>query len=138
MKNKSFKFNTTHALILLGILFLSSVLYLFLSQRGNRSGRFEYFTTKQYTVEYYYINGCPHCVAFDPVWKNVSENAELNSKIDFKKLEISSNQDRASKFNISSAPTIIVVKKNDDMKIASAPSESRSEAAFTAFVKRYV
>lgn len=136
MKGRTFKFNTTHALILLGILFVSSIIYMFVS--STNKAIFEFFTNKTVNIEYYYINGCPHCVNFDPVWKTVSQNPALNNAVDFKKIEISSNTARASKFGISSAPTIIAVRKSDDSKLALAPSESRTEAGFTAFVQNYL
>lgn len=134
-KSNSFKFDTTHALILLSILFISSLVYLFLS-RGGGSGRFEYFSEPaKYSIEYYYIEGCPHCVDFDPVWKKVSANAEFAGKVDFKKYEISTS-DRASKFKIRSAPTIIAVEKSSDSKVADAPS--RDAQGFSTFVKKYM
>lgn len=133
--SKSFKFSAIHAFILLGVILMSSLLYLFFG----KATRFEPFTNdKKINIEYFFIKGCPHCEDFDPVWQKVSTDSSLNSKVDFQKLEISANQDRAKKFGISSAPTIIAVQKGDDQKIATAQSEARTVDGFRAFVKSYV
>lgn len=52
----------------------------------------------------FYVNYCPHCRAFKPIWKEAAE--ELQGKVKVGAVDCKSNQNKASEYNIEAYPTI--------------------------------
>lgn len=133
--SKRFGNNKTvyYVFLLLGILFLGSVLFVMVNKR------YEPFenssSTSNVNIEYFYMESCPYCIEFDPVWKTVSEDPQYNS-ITFIKRNIKENADLASKHNINSAPTIVAVDKTSG-NVVSQFTEARDVANFSNFVSTY-
>jgi hypothetical protein len=120
--------------ILLGVLILSSIAFVFMSQRYNMS--FEPFTNAKTTrIEYYYKEECPHCVNFKPTWDKVSTNPELLGLVDFISYDIKKDGGKSAKYGINSIPEVIAVEMSSDNKKAAFESSSRSEENLIAFVK---
>jgi thiol-disulfide isomerase/thioredoxin len=133
--SKRFGNNKTayYVFMLLGILFLGSVLFVMINKR---SEPFENSpSTSKVNIEYFYMESCPYCVQFDPVWKTVSEDPQ-NSGVTFIKRNIKENADLANKHNINSAPTIVAVDKTSGI-VVSQFTEARDEANFSKFVSTY-
>jgi hypothetical protein len=99
---------TNYLFILLGVLLLGLIVVLMFSNR------LEPFSNgdKKYSIEYYYMDGCPFCVKFDPVWEEVSNIPAMKDKFDFKKYE--SKSSRSTQFKVNGFPTIMAIKKADD------------------------
>lgn len=60
------------------------------------------------TLEYYSLSTCPHCVDFNPVWKQFEEKCG-----NCKKYIVDKDQDarqKAQKYEITGYPTIVVVE----------------------------
>ena len=96
----------------------------------------EKFTNKnEFTLEYFYMTGCPHCVSFEDTWKKITETKDLN--VSFKKYNLSEEEGskRGKIFGINSAPTVLITK-ND--KIVSTFEESRTYDNIIKFVKNTV
>lgn len=52
----------------------------------------------------FYVNYCPHCRAFKPIWKDAA--AELQGKVKVGAIDCKSNQNKATEYNIEAYPTI--------------------------------
>lgn len=119
------------ALIFAVAVVLGSVMYVF-----NPLKMYERFGNESSTnIEYFYMETCPHCVEFTPVWDKVSKMSEYQH-ISFKKYEISANKERSSKFNITSAPTVIAVDKKSDMVVGKFTDE-RTDESLSKFISTY-
>lgn len=55
------------------------------------------------------MNGCPYCNSFNPHWNKVVKSF---SKITMKKIERNEDPKKVQLFNVTSFPTIIMVKGN--------------------------
>jgi thiol-disulfide isomerase/thioredoxin len=130
--------NTTY--ILLGVLLLSSALFIFMSMNYNMS--YEKFTSgnidKKVRIEYYYKDGCPHCDIFKPMWEKISNNAELLKIVEFKSYDIKLDGARASKFEINSIPEVIAVSiqpLSSDKELIAKFDLDRTEDKLIKFIK---
>lgn len=132
--NSKSKSDNTIVYILLGVLLLSSIAFVFMSQRYNMS--FESFENVKTTrIEYYYKNECPHCVDFKPIWEKVSNDAELLKLVDFKSYDIKNDGGKSAKYGINSIPEVIAINISNDDKKALFESNTRSIKDLTEFVK---
>ena len=138
-----------YVLMLLGILFMGSLLYVLLNKRGSfepfdnsaqsgNSASASSASSSKVTIEYYYMETCPYCVEFNTVWDEVTKNkAKYNlNNVQFEKYEIAKNQSRAKKFNINSAPTVIAVDKQSDA-IVSKFIDARDVEFFVKYASTY-
>jgi len=124
----------TNMYILLGLLLLSSIVFVFITQRYNMS--FEPFeNAKKRRIEYYYKDGCPHCDVFKPTWEEVSKDAELLKLVDFKMYDIKNDGGKSAKYGINSIPEVISVDISTDEKKAVFESNTRSVDDLKKFVK---
>lgn len=132
---KNSKFNDVSIYILLGVLVLSSLLFIFISQRYNMS--YEPFENaiKTRRIEYYYKEDCPHCVSFKPTWEKVSTDPELTKIVDFKSYDIKNDNGKSVKYGINSIPEVIAVDIDTDNKKNIFESNTRSIEDLTTFVK---
>jgi thiol-disulfide isomerase/thioredoxin len=112
MSKKSF-FSSKTFYIFLGLLFVCFVLYVVIKPTV------EYFeNSSNKSLKYFYMNGCPHCEEFDPIWEDAiakiakdhnikMSEIESNSVMNFKKFNAES--DEAKKYKITSFPTVLYV-----------------------------
>ena len=93
---------------------------------------------KRYSVEYYYMDTCGHCVEFNNsgIWEQLNNNEWVN--VTLTKYNRSENLERVELLNISSFPTIIVIDKsvNNNTIIASFEEERTYEKLYN-FIKKY-
>jgi thiol-disulfide isomerase/thioredoxin len=134
-RSKSYsKYGNMSMYVLLGVLVLSSIAFVFMSQRYNMSFEpFENAKTKR--IEYYYKEECPHCVNFKPTWDKVSTDSELLKMVDFVSYDIKNDGGKSAKYGINSIPEVIAVDINSGDKKAVFQSDTRSVSDLTGFVK---
>lgn len=93
---------------------------------------------KKYSVEYYYMEGCGHCVEFNNsgIWEQLKNNTWAN--VSLKKYNRSENLERVNDLNISSFPTIIVVDNSTGSpNIIASFEEERTYDKIFNFIKKY-
>ena len=61
-------------------------------------------------VVYFYMNGCPHCDSFSPVWDEFKQNCPLATH----KIESADAGEMMTRYNISGFPTIILLDENNN------------------------
>jgi len=118
-----------------------SIIFIFAVLISNKQTILEGFfnsENKKYSVEYYYMEGCGHCVEFNDsgIWDQLNNNTWLN--VSLKKYNRSENLERVNQLNISSFPTIIAVDNSTGTPniIASFEDERTYDKIFN-FIKKY-
>lgn len=104
--------NSTWMYVLVGSLLIVSAILFFSVAKP-----IEYFTGPKPSLEYFYLENCPHCKDFSPIWdeaiNKVKADASVADKIDMKKHNINDEKGggaaRAKKYNIQSAPTVLYI-----------------------------
>jgi len=102
--------NSTWMYVLVGaLLVVSAILFFYVAKP------MELFS-EQPSLEYFYMETCPHCKDFGPIWdeavNKVNADPSTKGKIVMKKYNINDDTDgakRAAKYNIKSAPTVYYV-----------------------------
>ena len=61
-------------------------------------------------VVYFYMNGCPHCDSFSPIWDEFKQTSKLPTH----KIESADAGEMMSKYKISGFPTIILLDENNN------------------------
>lgn len=61
-------------------------------------------------VAYFFMNGCPHCVSFSPVWDEFKQTSPLPTY----KIESNEAGEMMNKYNISGFPTILLLDENNN------------------------
>lgn len=121
-------------IILISIIFIFAVL---ISNKQTIEGFFN-SDNKKYSVEYYYMEGCGHCVEFNNsgIWEQL--NGLTWSNVTLKKYNRSENLERVNELNISSFPTIIVVDNSSGTpNIIASFEEERTYDKIFKFIKKY-
>lgn len=72
------------------------------------SGSVSEMFSSEKQVEYYSLSTCPHCVEFNPVWKQFEEKSQQCKKYVVDKDDVARTQ--SEKYQIYSYPTIIVTE----------------------------
>lgn len=98
----------------------------------------------KFVIEYYYYPECKFCKEFNQsgVWEQLEKMAWQQVELVKYQMDPQQNKDfnvanqRASKFNISSVPTIVAVDKSKDQIVNSFQSE-RTLQRLTEFIKQY-
>jgi len=87
---------------------------------------------KKYTLEYYYMDGCGHCVDFNKskIWEKLE--AENWENVTLKKYNRLEKMDRIERFNITGFPSIILVKNEE---LVENYNGHRTFNAISAFIK---
>jgi glutaredoxin len=139
-KNLSKKFgnNTTvyYVFMLLGIMFLGSILFVMVNKRSEPFENNPSTTTPpKVNIEYFYMESCPYCIEFNVIWDKVSNDPQF-STVNFVKRNIKDNVELASKHNINSAPTIVAVDNTSGI-VVSQFTEARDVANFSKYVSTY-
>jgi thiol-disulfide isomerase/thioredoxin len=60
-------------------------------------------------IEYYTMNGCPHCQKFNPEWEKLVEMAKAE-KIETVKYDARENRDKVAEAGVDGFPTIRIVR----------------------------
>lgn len=79
----------------------------------------EKFTNSSATLEYYYMQSCPHCNNFTPVWEELGRRVKNEGiSVSLKKYDLQSpeNKVKVDKNNITGAPTIILEKNGKSIE----------------------
>ena len=63
----------------------------------------------QKKVVYFYMNGCPHCDSFSPIWDEFTQNCPLPTH----KIESANAGEMMNTYNISGFPTILLLNENN-------------------------
>ena len=61
-------------------------------------------------VVYFYMNGCPHCDSFSPVWDEFIQTSPLPTH----KIESADAKEMMVKYKISGFPTILLLDENNN------------------------
>jgi len=61
-------------------------------------------------VVYFFMNGCPHCVSFSPIWDEFKQTSPLPTY----KIESNEAGTMINKYNISGFPTILLLDENNN------------------------
>ena len=134
MKIGKWKGISTYIIIIL-IIFIFAVLIA--NKQIIQEGFFN-SDNKRYSVEYYYMDTCGHCVEFNNsgIWEKLNNITWVN--VTLTKYNRSENLERVELLNISSFPTIIVIDKsiNNNTIIASFEEERTYEKLYN-FIKKY-
>jgi len=118
------------SILLLMIPFVAIAIYIL---SGNKIEKFE---NASFALEYFYMEKCPHCVNFNPIWKALEKEVTAKKyNITLKKYDLSAdeNAEKVAEYNINSAPTIILsgATKGDHTEY----SGERSVPALIAFIE---
>ena len=122
-------------IIVISIIFIFAVL---ISNKQRIQEGFFNSDNKKYSVEYYYMEGCGHCVEFNNsgIWDQLNNITWAN--VTLKKYNRSENLDRVNELNISSFPTIIVVDNSSGTpNIIESFEEERTYDKIFKFIKKY-
>lgn len=114
-----------------GLLVIAAIIIAILVFSRPREG---FQNNKKYKLEYFMMASCPHCDRFMPTWKSLVEEIDRNSLpvITIKHDIRNEGEARGRKFNINSAPTILLTKDNKIVKEYNGPCEVK---AIIEFVK---
>ena len=83
-------------------------------------------------VVYFYMNGCPHCDSFSPIWDEFKQTSPLATH----KIESADAGEMMTKYNISGFPTILLLDENNNkLKELEGP---RTLANLNAMIKNYI
>ena len=121
-------------IIVILIIFIFAVL---ISNKQTIEGFFN-SDNKKYSVEYFYMEGCGHCIEFNDsgIWEQLNGHAWSN--VSLKKYNRSENLERVNELNISSFPTIIVVDNSTGSpNIIASFEEERTYDRIFNFIKKY-
>lgn len=94
----------------------------------------EKFTNSGATLEYYYMQSCPHCNNFTPVWEELGRRVKQEGiSVSLKKYDLQSPENKAKvqKNKITGAPTLILEKNGT----SSEYQGSRTVEALLTFIK---
>lgn len=85
------------------------------------------------SLEYYYMQSCPHCRDFDATWEKLQKELTKNNiatrtvKYDL----MGDGEARAKKFSVSGAPTILLTEGDKLVKEYTGPRTVESLVAFS-------
>ena len=83
-------------------------------------------------VVYFYMNGCPHCESFSPIWDEFTQTSPLATH----KIESADAGAMMTRYNISGFPTIILLDENNN-KLAELEGP-RTLANLNAMISNYI
>jgi hypothetical protein len=124
---------------ILTYIIIISIIFIFAVLIANKQTMKEnFFNNKRYSVEYYYMDTCGHCIEFNDsgIWERLNNITWVN--VSLNKYNRSENLERVKLLNISSFPTIIVIDRsiNNDTIIDSFEEERTYDKLFN-FIKKY-
>jgi hypothetical protein len=125
---------TLYTIIIISAVFVFAII---LSNKDRIQEGF-FNATKRYSVEYYYMDTCGHCVEFNKsgVWDRL--NSQTFNKVALRKFNRSEHLERVNSFGISSFPTFIAVDNSTSTPTVLASFEqARTYENLLAFIKVY-
>lgn len=93
-------------------------------------------TKKPYSLLFFYMDTCPHCIEFKPTWnkfKHSFENSKFHGKVCVGEVS-ADKEDVLSKYNVHSFPTVLLVTKSKTIPFEG----SRTVSELTNFVSQNV
>lgn len=136
-KSKStYAFNDVTLLIVIIVVLLISIFMLSYYINGNSlMENFTGNTTRNKSIEYYYMNGCSHCEKFNDsgIWEELKVTFGTNIK--FNKYENKEHPDRVERYKITGFPTIIITNNGD---IAEEYKGNRTKQDLENFIRRNI
>lgn len=92
----------------------------------------------QSTIEYYAMEGCPHCKAFDPIWNSVKAEVEASdtaSGLVLHKYDVTDPQgkEKASEAGVTAFPHVRKVSPDGEVTVFSG---KRDEASLKEFCEQ--
>ena len=125
--------------VLIGIVLISAVFIVALLIANKDKIKEGFFNSyKKYSVEYYYMDGCGHCIDFNEsgIWEQLNSLEWVN--VSLKKYNRSDNLERVTQMKISGFPTILIVDNSGDKpKILSSFEDARTYEKLVHFIKEY-
>ena len=110
---KTFKKRLSFKKPLASILFIGAlvlVIFYYFNKTIFTSMNSENFENNgQKKVVYFYMNGCPHCDSFSPIWDEFKQNCPLPTH----KIESANAGEMMNTYNISGFPTILLLNENN-------------------------
>jgi len=83
-------------------------------------------------VVYFYMDGCPHCVSFSPIWDEFKKTSPLATH----KIESTDAGAMMTRYNISGFPTILLLDENNNkLKELEGP---RTLANLNTMISNYI
>ncbi len=83
-------------------------------------------------VVYFYMNGCPHCDSFSPIWNEFTQNSPLTTH----KIESADAGEMMGNYGISGFPTILLLDENNN-KLKELEGD-RTLANLNAMISQYI
>ena len=83
-------------------------------------------------VVYFYMNGCPHCDSFSPIWDEFKKTSPLVTH----KIESADAGTMMSKYKISGFPTILLLDENNN-KLKELEGD-RTIAGLNAMIRNHI
>jgi len=125
--------------VLIGIVLILAVFIVALLIANKDKIKEGFFNSyKKYSVEYYYMDGCGHCIDFNEsgIWEKLNNLEWVN--VSLKKYNRSENLERVSQMKISGFPTILIVDNSaSNPKILASFEDARTYEKLVHFIKEY-
>ena len=116
-------------------IFATFALIIFVLLLNSKNICEEFYSNKNYSLEYYYMDGCGHCEEFSKsgIWEKLEKNH--SDKCKFEKYNMKDNINRVEKFNIKGFPTILLIDKSDNKdKMVKAFEDARTYTNLEKFI----
>ena len=104
--------------------------YVLTNMNSENFENFENDRTKK--LVYFYMDGCPHCDSFSPIWDEFKQDAPLATH----KIESKDAGEMMEKYKISGFPTIILLDENNN-KLKELDGE-RTIDGLTAMISQFI
>jgi len=98
----------------------------------------QFFNNNNYSVEYYYMENCGHCIEFNKsgIWERL-KNKNWN-KVSLNKYNREDNIDRVRSMDITSFPTIVIVDNSTNPPtIVASFEDERTYEKLVSFISGY-
>jgi thioredoxin-related protein len=93
---------------------------------------------EKYSLEYYYMDGCGHCVDFNKsgVWEKIS--AKKWNNLTVRKHNMKDQQERVKKFKINGFPSIVIVDLSGSEEVVlESFNNERTYDNIVKFISKY-
>jgi thiol-disulfide isomerase/thioredoxin len=138
MKTNSRKIMQIGAGIIVGVL----AVFVLRKMYNTMYGRAEHYsdkdtcegTTKTHTLYLFYMETCPHCIDFQPIWNELLQDEGINSKACLSKIS-EENDAMLQKYQVESFPTLVLV--NNTSKSSKVFEGKRTFDTIKNFVSQY-
>jgi thioredoxin-like negative regulator of GroEL len=93
---------------------------------------------QKYSLEYFYMDGCGHCVDFNKsgVWDKVENTKWNNVKVE--KFNMKDARQRVEKFNIKGFPSIVMIDSSSgDEKVVESFNDERTFPKIAEFISKF-